>query len=87
MLGDPAAGGELLEQRLVELSRRAIVDVLDPRLAVAQPGRLEPAVGTLGIAVCRLAVEQQRQPFGVTEVLGAVLGLQLGERVRHAVEL
>ena len=35
----------------------------------------------------RLAVEQQRQPFGVVEILGAVLRLQLGEGVGHAVEL
>jgi hypothetical protein len=31
MLGDPAAGGQLLEQRFVEPAGRAVVDVLDPR--------------------------------------------------------
>ena len=29
---DPAAGGELLEQRLVELAQRAVVDFASPRL-------------------------------------------------------
>jgi hypothetical protein len=38
MLGDPIASRELLEQRLVEPSRCAVVDVLDGRLAVAQLG-------------------------------------------------
>jgi len=78
MLGDPTTGGELLEERFVEVSRRAVVDVLDGRLAVAQPGRPEPALGTLGIAARRLTVEQQRQPLGVAEVLGAVLGRTCG---------
>jgi len=38
VLGDPPSGGELLEQRLVEPARGAVVDVLDRRLAVTQPG-------------------------------------------------
>jgi hypothetical protein len=29
VVGDPAAGGQLLEQRLVEPTGRAVVDVLD----------------------------------------------------------
>jgi len=32
VLGDPAAGGEALEQRLVEAALRAVVDVLDAGL-------------------------------------------------------
>ena len=87
MLGDPAAGGELLEEGFVEPPWRAVVDVLDRRLAVTQLGAAQPALEPPGVAGGRLAVEQQRQPFGVIEVLGAVLGLQLGERVGHAVEL
>ena len=87
MLGDPAAGGELLEEGFVEPPWRAVVDVLDRRLAVTQLGAAQPAVEPLGVAVGHLAVEQQRQPFGVIQVLGAVLGLQFGEGVGHAVEL
>ena len=87
MLGDPAAGGELLEQRLVEPARRAVVDVLDRRLAVAQPGARSRLWKRWVVRLRRLAIEQQRQPFGVREILGRVLRLQLDEGVGHAVEL
>ena len=87
MIGDPAARRELLEQRLVEPARRAVVDVLDGRLAVTQLRAAQPALEALGVAVGRLAVEQQRQPLGVIQVLGSVLRLQLSEGVGHAVEL
>ena len=87
MLVDPVTGGELLEQRLVEPARRSIVDILDRRLAVAEPGSAQSALEALGVARCRLAIEQQRQPLGVPELLGSVLLLQLGEGVRYAVEL
>ena len=33
------------------------------------------------------SVEQQRQPFGVIQILGSVLRLQVDEGVGHAVEL
>ena len=62
MLGDPAAGSELLEQRIVEPARRSVVDVLDRRLTMTQPGAAHPPVEALGVAGCSLAVEQQRQP-------------------------
>lgn len=87
MLGDPAAGGELLEQRLVEPARRSVVDVLDRRLTVTQPGAAQPAVEALGVAGCRLAVEQQRQPFGVSQIGRIILSLELDEGVGDAVEL
>ena len=65
MLGDPAAGGQLLEQRFVEPARRAVVDVLDRGLAVPQPCGTQSGLEALGIAIGGLAVEQQGQPFGV----------------------
>jgi len=40
-----------------------------------------------GRAACHLAIEQQRQPFGVGEITGLVLRLQLDEGIGHAVEL
>ena len=79
VLGDPAAGGELLEQRLVEPARRAVVDVLDRGLAVTQPGGAQPGLEAPGVAIGGLAVEQQRQPFGVGEIAGLLLRLQLDE--------
>jgi hypothetical protein len=77
----------LLEQRLVEPTRGSVVDVLDRRLAVTQPGAAQPALEALGVAGCRLAVEQERQPFGVRQIGGIILSLKLDEGVGHAVEL
>src|SRR5262249_40658339 len=87
VLGDPAAGGELLEQRLVEAPGGPEVDVLDTGLAVTQAGGAQPALEALVAAIGGLAVEQQRQPFGVIQLPGAILRLQLEEGLGHAVEL
>ena len=84
MLARPALvveGDELLEQSFVEPARRTVVDVLDRRLAVTQLGAAQPALEALGVAVGRLTVEQQRQPFGVIQILGSVLRLQVDEGV------
>src|SRR5437588_12312431 len=53
----------------------------------AQLGRTQPGLEASGRAACRLAIEQQRQPFGVGEITGLVLRLQLDEGIGHAVEL
>jgi hypothetical protein len=87
VLGDPAAGGQLLEQRLVEPPRRAIVDVLDRGLAVTQPSGTQSGLEAPGVAIGGLAVEQERQPFGVGETAGLLLRLELDEGLRHAVEV
>src|SRR6478736_4735420 len=86
MLGNPAAGGQLLEQRLVEPSGGTIVDVLDRRLAVAQLRIAQPAFEPLRAAMRRLAIEQQRQPFGRREIPGSVQRLQFNKGLGHAVE-
>src|SRR5207247_11189466 len=62
MLGNLAAGGQLLEQRLVEPSGVTIVDVLDRRLAVAQLRIAQPALEQLSAAMRRFALAQQRHP-------------------------
>ena len=54
---------------------------------VAQLRGAQPALEALRAAVGRLAVEQQRQPFGVAQIPGRVLRLQFDEGVGHAVEL
>src|SRR5262245_12183416 len=59
LLGDPAAGRELLEERFVELALRAVVDVLDRGLAVGQPRRAQPDPRALGRAIGDLAIKQQ----------------------------
>ena len=73
MIADPAACRELLEQRLIELARRSIVDVLDRRLAVAKPGGAQAAVEPLGAAMRRLAIERQCEPVRWRQVLCAIL--------------
>src|SRR5262245_41542594 len=86
-LGDPSAGGELLEQSLVELTLRSIVDVLDTGLGVAQARCAQTDLQALGVAIGHLAVDEQAEPLGVCEILGSVLLLQLDEGIGHAVEL
>src|SRR5215468_2716263 len=87
LLGDPAAGGELLEERFVELALCAVVDVLDRGLAVAQASRTQADLRAFGGAIGDLPIKQDREPFGVGEIPGAILLLELKEGVGHAVEL
>ena len=61
---DPAALGELLEQRPVEAARGTVVDILDRGL-VAQLGVAQAGVQPPVASVAGLAVEQQREPFGM----------------------
>jgi hypothetical protein len=57
MLGNPAAGGQLLEESFVETAWGAVIDVLDRRLAVAQLRIAQPAFEPLRAAMSRLAIE------------------------------
>ena len=63
----------MLEQRFVEPARRAVVDVLDGGLAVTQSGGAQSGLEAPGAAIGSLAVEQQRQPFGVRQIAGLLL--------------
>jgi len=84
---DPVALRELAEQVPVELSRRAIVDVLDGSTDMTQFRGPHPGLIALGAAVRRLAIDQQAEPFGMAERRGIGLLREFGECVRHAVEL
>src|SRR5262249_22447218 len=84
---NPAASGELLEEGFVELALRAVVDVLDRGLAVAQARRAQADLRAFGGAIGDLAVEQECEPFGVGEIPGGILLLELEEGIGHAVEL
>src|SRR5215472_16000100 len=86
MLGNPSACRKLLEQRLVELSWRSIVDVLDGRLAVAQHGAAQPTFKAFGVAMGHLAIKQQRQPFNMREGGSLSLVLQFDEGLDHTIE-
>ena len=87
MLGDPSVRRELLEQSFVELTLCSVIDILDTSLGVAQVRRAQACLQALGTAIGHLSVDQQGEPFGVREVLGHVLLLQLDEGIGHAVEL
>src|SRR5262245_66137571 len=87
MVGDPSVGGELLEQRFVELTRRSVIDVLNTGLAMAQTGGTQAGMQALGTTIGQLTVDKQSKPLGVRQVFGHVLLLQLDEGIGHAVEL
>ena len=60
--GDPIAGDELGEQRLVETARSFHVDILDDG-RLAQACELESADQPLVLALDGLAVDHQREPL------------------------
>ena len=66
---------------------RAVVDVLDRGLVVAQARRTQADLRAFGRAIVDLAVEQECEPFGMGEILGGILLLELDEGVGHAIEL
>jgi hypothetical protein len=82
---DPFACRELLEQRAIEPSGGAIVDVLDARL-LAELCRAQPRGQSLVPAPRDLFVEQQGEPVRVNEILGLVGVSELGEGLGHSVE-
>ena len=82
---DPAAEGQLLEQRAVETTRRAIVDIFDRGL-LAQPGIAQPGLEPAILTVREFAVEQQPEPFGVIEFAAAWVGGQFLIGARHSGE-
>jgi hypothetical protein len=76
---DPAARGELLEERFIQLPGRPVVNVLN--------GGAHAGLEAFGGAVGDFTVDQERQPFGVVKFVGGVLGLRFGKGVGHAGEL
>src|SRR6266511_6332978 len=59
VLLDPAAGGELPDDRLLQLSARRVVDVLDARAAELQLRRAEQAGEALGRALAPLGFDER----------------------------
>ena len=64
---DPASFDELVEQCAVKATCCAVIDILDGRLAVAQSGSAQANLEAPGVAVGDFAIEQQRQPLGMSE--------------------
>ena len=78
-LSDPVTEGELAEQIPVQLPWGAIVDILDGCTDMAQLRGPHPALVSSGAAAVGLTVDQEGQPFGMTEAGGIVMLLQLGK--------
>jgi len=75
LVGDPFAGEQVLEQRLVEATPGAVIDIFRAGTHVAQPGRAHPGLEALGFAAGDFAIDQQAKPFGVAEIGSRVLSL------------
>ena len=80
---DPAAFGQLLEERAVKAAGAAVVDVLDDGV-MAQTRIAQPSRQLLVIAMGKLAIEQQAEPLGMGHVGGIAPGLNLGKGLGHA---
>jgi hypothetical protein len=80
---DPVAVDELLEEGAVEAARRPVIDVLD-RCLVTQAGEAQPGLEPAVLAFGHLAIEQQTEPFGMAELTGMGIGIELSEGARHA---
>ena len=80
---DPLSIGELVEESAIEPAWGPVIDVLDAgRLAqsgIAQPGG-KPLVAAMG----ELAIEQEAEPVGMSELGGFVGGFELGKGLGHA---
>src|SRR5947209_13245721 len=82
---DPAAGGEFLEQRAIEAARGAVIDVFD-RSLMAKPGITQTSEQAPVTPIADLLIEQQGEPFGMSERVGFSGCFDLAEGLRHAVE-
>ena len=82
---DPAACGEFLEQRAIETARGAVVDILD-RSLMAQPGIAQASEQASVTPIADLLIEQQGEPFGMSQRCGFIGCFDLTEGLGHAVE-
>ena len=80
---DPAALGELLEQRAVEAARGSVIDVLNSGL-LAQSGVAQSRGQPLVAAMGELTIEQETEPVGMGECGGFVGSFEFGKRLGHA---
>jgi len=83
--GDPVAGGELGEQRLVEAAGCLGVEILDGGV-LPEIGKFEPGDEALGLALDGLAIDQQAEPLLEGERHDSALLALLLEGFSHAGE-
>jgi len=82
---DPSSAGERLEERAVEPTCGAVVDVFDRGL-VAQTGIAETRFEAAILPVGRLMVEEQPEPFGLGKLGRFGIGGEADEGPGHAVQ-
>src|SRR5262249_48337222 len=80
---DPAAFGELVEQRAIEAARGTVIDILDGGL-MAQPGVAQACAKPSVAAISDLVIEQQAEPFGKRRRHSFAGCFDLAESLRHA---
>jgi hypothetical protein len=85
VLADPVTAGQVQEQRSVEATRLAEVDILD-RGRLAQFGGACACLEPLLLTQRDLLIDQQTEPFGVFEGAAFRIGRQIAEPLCHAVE-
>jgi hypothetical protein len=81
--GDPVAGGELGEQRLVEAAGRLGVEILDGGV-LPEIGKFEPGDEAFGLALDGLAIDQEAEPLLEGERRDSALLALLFEGFGHA---
>ena len=84
-LTDPVAAGELEEQRAIETTDGAVVDVIDAG-GMAQPGGAGAGLEALLPAQRHFLFDDEREPFGMAEAGGLWVGGEILEALGHAVE-
>jgi RNA polymerase sigma factor (sigma-70 family) len=84
-LSAAAARDEFLEQRAIEAARGAVIDVLD-RSLMAQPGIAQASEQASVTPIADLLIEQQGEPFGMSQRCGLSGCFDLSEGLGHAVE-
>src|SRR5215831_3199458 len=78
----PLAGGEGLEERAIEPSRSAVVDVLDGG-GLTQLGGGQAVRETAVVAKRNFAIDEQAEPVGMRHLGGLRIVLQFDEGVGH----
>ena len=63
MFGDPAAGGELADQRPIEFAARRVVEILETRVRDPELGLLEPTGELAIVAREMLGIDEQADAF------------------------
>jgi hypothetical protein len=85
LVGDPSASKQVLEQRFIEATACAVIDIFRAGANMAQPGSPHAGLEPLCFSACDFTVNEQAKPFSVAEISSSILHLQFGKGFGHAV--